>query len=711
MFSSTKRLIFTLIMGAVVLNSCVKEITDDLDDLQTADDIQDWIFPFINSDIQLEDLDSNNLKVYPDGSVYYTSIIDSVMMVEPDDIFDLPSSQSISAQTFLLDGVNTKAYSETRVSSLLSILSNDFSLWSSLASINGTLATVPSFTGSNLGSQSLPQFTEFTTITYDNGFLDITVSNTSNIPVENVTLQFKNVISGANLGTVFFASIPATSNATEQLNMSGKTIESFIEFDVLTLESPGTAGPVVADFASPFSIEVSSTNNMVVNNAVAEFNQPIFDFSFYYELTDNGGTPLSQELTEIKIKSGKLIYVISSDISAPMGLSAEFSESFDANGSPLKIDTIPLPQIPYTFVDSIDLAGTTFDLTKDPFNPYNRLPLRFMPSYFFPTFQNQFDKTDQFTISLLATNVEYEHVKGRFGLDTVNIPTNTVTWEDDDVLGNVSGNIEFEGSRLNFITYTNVGADYNASIQGAVTNVDGNFLAMNLTQEMEFSGPVVSEFGNVATDNFIYDETNSNADEIISFLPNTMVTQGVLYTNKPNPARECFINDEAFMRVDLELETPLHFTADTLFFTDTVGYDNVDFEDLKDIDTNKFITDIFLHMDVVNDFPVDIGATISIIDSVDETTDTLLRVVPYNDVIQGAKVDANGTTIESNDYNHIIKLSKEDRIALVNGDKILVHVDLLTSKYNTTSPFVKLNKDDHFKLNLSVEVQNHIPVE
>lgn len=65
----------------------------------------------------------------------------------------------------------------------------------------------------------------------------------------------------------------------------------------------------------------------------------------------------------------------------------------------------------------------------------------------------------------------------------------------------------------------------------------------------------------------------------------------------------------------------------------------------------------------------------------------------------------------STKYKTIIELSKEDRIALVNGDKVLVKVNLLTSKYNSTTPFVKFKSDDHFKLNLSVEVQNHIPVE
>lgn len=712
MFSSTKRLIFTLIMGALVLNSCVKEITDDLDDLQTADDIQNWIFPFINSDIQLEDLDSTNLKVYPDGTVYYSSIVDSVMVVEASDIFDLPSTQQISQQPFVFDPVNTRAYTRTSVTTLVSILSNDPAVWSTLSPINGTVATIPSFSTTNVGTYFLPPFQEFTNITYDNGSLDIKISNSSNIPLTNVTLRFENTVGGQDLGTVVFANVPAAGSATEQLDMSGKTIENSIHYDVLTIESPGTTGPVVADFGSPFSVEVSSTDNMAVNNALASFNDPIFDFTFFYELTDDLGVPLSEEITEVKIKSGTLIYYISSDVSAAMRIDGELVGSINSDGQP---DSLYAEVIagPFNFTDSVDLAGTVLDLTGDPINPFNRIPVKFTPSHYFsgPSIHNPFDKTDQINVTLWALNVELEYAKGRFGLDTVAIPTNTIDWEDDDVLGNVSGNVEIEGAKLNFITYTNVGADYSAAVIGAVTDVDGNFLSMNLAQEMEFSGPTIPDFGNTIQDNFIYDNTNSNADELISFLPNTMTTQGVLYVNKNNLNRECYIDEDAFMRVDLEIETPLNFTADTLFFTDTVNYDNEDFEDLKDIDTNKFITNMFLHLDVVNDFPVDIAAVISIIDSVDATTDTLMRVIPYDDVIQGAKVDANGTTIESNVYNHVIPISKDDRLALVDGDRILVRVNLLTSKYNSTSPFVKLKVDDHFKMNLSVEVENHIPVE
>lgn len=710
MFSSTKRLIFTLIMGAVVLNSCVKDITDDLDDLQTADDTQDWIFPFINSDIQLEDIDSTNIKVYPDGTVYYSSIADSVIIIEPEDIFDLPSSQQVSAQQFTFDNVNTAQYTETKLSTLQAVLSNDAALWATLLPLNNTLTTIPSFAATNLGLEVLPPFSEFNYITYDNGMLDVKVSNTSNIPLTNVTLKFSNVITGEDLGTVFYPTIDPAGSATQQLNMAGKTIRNLIQYEVLTLESPGTTSAVVADFGSPLSVEVASTINMAVNTARAEFNDPIFDFSFFYELKDDAGNPLDQELTEIKLKSGTLQYFITANVTSAMNLIGEISGSTGPGGT-IKLDTHQIPSLgPQVIVDSVDLAGYTIDLTEDPFNPFNKFRVKFSPNHFFPGL-NEFDKADQFSMTFLATNVEFEYVRGRFGLDSLNIPINTVDWEDDDVFGNISGNVEIENSKINFISHTNIGADYSADLIGIVTDVNSDVLNMQFNQSLEISGPNIPDFGNSVMDNFVYDQTNSNADEVISFLPNSMTTTGKMYLNKNNPNRECYINDEAFMRMDVEFETPLHLIADTLFYTDTVSYDNEDFEDLKDLDTNKFITSIFLHMYVENDFPLDVWTTLSIIDSVDATTDTLLHEITYDDVIKGAKVDANGVTIEPEIYKEVLELSKEDRIALVNGDKILVHVNVLTSQYNATTPFVKLKADDHFKLNLSVHVENHIPVE
>ncbi len=704
MFSSTKRLVFTLILGSAVLNSCVKDLTDDLDDLQTADDTQNWIFPFINSDIQLEDVDSTNIKVYPDGTVYYSNTEDSVIIIEPKEIFDLPRTQQISLQQFTFSGVNTLPYSETKLSTLQAILSSDAAIWSILGPLNATSAIIPPFAGTNLGFQVLPSFSEFDFINYDNGLLDVKITNSSNIPLSNVTLRFTNTFTGQNLGTVFYPTVVSGGNATQQLNLSGKTIQSSIRYEVLTLESPGTSSAVTADFGSPLAVEVSSTNNMTVNTANAEFQDPIFDFSFFYELKDDAGNPLTQEITEVKLKSGTLQYLINANVTSAMNLNGEIpgtSASF----------THQVPSIgPQTIVDSIPLAGITFDLTQDSFNPYNRLRVKFSPNYFFPG-KNAFNKNDQFSITLLATNIQYEHVIGRFGLDSVNIPIHTANWVENDVFGNISGNVEIKESRINFISHTNIGADYTADLLGLVSNADGNTLNMDLNQDLDVSGPTTPDFGTTTTDNFVYDQTNSNADDIISFLPISMTTTGKLYLNKNNPNRECYINDEAFLRMDVEFETPLHLKADTLFFVDTVGYDNTDFEDLKNIDTNKFITDIRLHTYIQNDFPVDISATLSIIDSVDATTDTLMHVIPYENVIQGAKVDANGVTIEPEIYKNVLTLSKEDRIALVNGDKILVNVTLLTSKYNSTTPFVKLKADDHFKLNLSVEVENHIPVE
>lgn len=706
MFSSTKRLIFILIMGAAVLNSCVKDITDDIDDLQTADDIQNWIFPFINSDIQLEDLDSNNIKVYPDGTVYYTTDSDSAIVVDANNIFTLSPIQQVDNQEFFFNGVNTLPYDETKVSTLQSILgTGDPGLWATLSPLNGTASPVPPFAASNLGTQILPAFTTFDYITYDNGNLDVTISNGSNIPLSNIALRFTNVL-GGNLGTVLFPTLAAGGSETVQLNMAGRTIRSLVQYEILTLESPGIASPGIVDFGSPLAVELSSTDNMVVNTARSEFNSPIFDFSFFYELKDENGNPLDEEITEIEFKSGRLLFLITTNLTSSVILEGQIEGS-----APLAtISNEFAGLIPDSRNDTIELAGRRFDLTLDPFNPFNRIPIKFSPRHYFAGLNN-FNKNDRITVTVLAQDIEFKEVIGRFGVDSLNIPLHTIDWKDNDILGNISGNVQVQGAKLNFHTRTNIGADYSADLNGAVTDINGNLLPAEFNQELTFTGPAVPQFGTTTTDVFTYDQSNSNADDIVSFLPNTMTTAGTFHINKNNPNRMCYLNDEAFMQIDLEMEMPLNLIADTLFFIDTVRYENEDFDDLRDIDTAKFVNSMFLHMYIQNDFPVNIGTTLSIVDSVDETTDSLLTVIDYGTVIDGAKVDAAGETIESTIYKHVIELTKEERIALVNGDKILVDVRLLTSKFNSTAPFVKLKADDHFKLNLSVEVQNHIPVE
>lgn len=711
MFSSTKRLIFTLVMGAVVLNSCVKEITDDLDDLQTADDTQDWIFPFINSDIQLEDLDSNNIKVYPDGTVYYTSVVDSIMNINIDDIFVLPSNQQLSVQNFSFSGVNTAAYSENLDVALQNVLSNDFSVWSMLAPINNSTSTVPAFSANNLGYQIMPTFTSFEYITYDNGLLDVTFTNSSNIPLSNITLELSNVFTGEVLGTVFYPLVDPGNNATQQIGMVGKTIRSLIRYRVQSMSSPGVSTPIAVDFSMPFNVEISSTDAMEVNLANATFNNPIFDFTFFYELKDNLGAPLDQEITKIKIKSGTLQYLISTPaLSTAINLETEALGSNHIDSGTFKFENQIPGLVPYSISKTKDLAGYSFDLTQDPFNPFNRVPLKFQPSHIFPNL-NKFNKNDNLSISVLLQDIEFEYVIGRFGTDTITIPQHTVDWQDDDIFSNISGNMQTKGARINFLSKTNIGADYSADLLGYVQDVNQVPFSINFNQQLELIGPTTPEFGTTVFDVFSYDETNSNSDDVISSFPYSMTTAGTMYLNANNPNRECYYNDEAFMQIDVELETPFHLYADSVFYIDTVSYENEDFDDIRDMDTAKFVNSVFLHMYIENDFPVGIGTSISIIDSIDATTDSLLREIDYDGVIQGAKVDANGVTIQPTKYKHIIELSKDDRIALVNGDKVLVNIKLLTSKYNATTPFVRLKDDDHFKLNLSVEIQNHIPVE
>jgi len=707
MFTNTKRLIFSLILGAVFLNSCVKELTDDIDDLQTGDYVQNWIFPLINSDIQMTDLDTANIKVYSDGTVYYTSQVDSVVMINVDSIFQLSPSQA-DTQTFQFENVNTKAFSDSNSSSLASILLTNPTLGNPLvAQLNTVTNAAPVLEGA-FGTHNFSVINEIGQVLYSEGLMDVKIDNQSNIPLTNVKLRLRNSVSGIAIGTVFYPFVDANSTEIQQINMAGKTLQESVEYDIETLSSPGTTTPVLVNLLQPLKVTISSNTSMYVDQGFAMFDQPMFDFNFHFEIKDENGNPLSEEITEVKLKAGTLRYVIQSFLSAPIEMKNEIVGSTDGT-NPLTFSEF-YSSGPDIAFKNIPLAGYTYDLTNNPAQLFNNITVNFAPEHSVSIIKNNFNSRDSMIVRFTASDLEYEFIKGRFGQTSFNIDSNFVEW-DDEIFPKISGNLQVKDSKINLHSKTNMGIDFGGTLFGHVIDVNANTLDMNFTAPYELNGPEITEFGQIKQDVFVYDNSNSNCDELVSFLPNSMNAGSDVTTNLSTPNRECFITDEGFAQIDVEFETPLHFIADTLFYTDTVSYDNEDLKDIADLDTSKFINSMFLHLYVKNDIPLNIEATISVIDSISETKDSLLTTITYPEIIQAADVDADGNTIGTKTFKTVLELSKEQRIFIENADKLLIRAGAITAKNNGNSPYVRIKEDDHFIMNVSVEIQNHIPVE
>lgn len=708
MFSNTKRLIFSLILSGVFLNSCVKDLTDDIDDLQTGDYTQNWIFPLINSDIQMTDLDTANIKVYSDGTVYYTSTVDSVFTIGADSIFDLNANQQLNRQGFKFENVNTADFSKVKSSPLSFILGQNFPLGNSLLSQSGTIANANPVAEGSFGTHNFPVINEITNVTYNSGLMDVNVFNGTNIPLTNVKLKLRNLLTGDVLGTVLYPSVDANSNVTQQINMGGKTLLKNVEFEIETLSSPGTSSPIVVNLSAPFEVKISSTPSMIVNTGTADFKQPIFDFNYHFEILDKDNLPLSEEITRVKLKQGVLKINMLSKLSAPMEFSNEIVGSTNGTDTIKFSDSFPIGNGFKS--QNISLAGYIFDLTQNPAQPFNHITLNFAPKHIVSTINNVFNASDSIVILVSAEDLEYEYVFGRFGQQEFTLDSNLVSW-DDEIFSNVSGNVQIKDSKINLHTQTNIGVELGGDIFGHVIDVDENTLDVDFMTPFTIEGPQITQFGNSVIEEYVYDQSNSNSDEIISFLPNSMLASGTFKTNLSNPNRECFVTDDGYAVVDVEFETPLHFKADTLYYSDTLYYDNEDLKDIADIDTSKFVNSVFLHLYMENQIPLNVNAQILVVDSLTPTKDSLLTVINYPKVIEAAEVDASGITVNSNVQKQILELSKEQRIFLENADKIVIKVGAITAKVAGNSPFVKIMEDDHFILNLSIEVQNHIPVE
>ncbi|MGB0883666.1 MAG: hypothetical protein ACPG4W_00370 [Flavobacteriales bacterium] len=708
-----KRFCFISALG-LLSASCIKDITDDLDDLSTSNDQQHWIFPILKSDIIIPDFNKDNeteLKVYADGTVYYTAYLDSAFMIKADSIYTIPNQDTIE-HTFNYEGVRMKAFSNSKVLTLQGYFNENPSAASPITSLNGTNSTYPAVTPANYGTHTFPSIDVIDRLAFNAGFLEVQLQNNSDLILSNVTIEFRNTFDNTVVGQANFSTIDSNSTELTNLNLSGKTLRSDLEYEIVSMGFDGATSPIDINTNQALVLSLSDGENISIDEGRAIFNAPFVEYDIMYELKDADGNPLAEELYEIELKSGNLHYEIYSESTTNFVFNGSATNSTSTNGEFKFSESMNSGTVTVTGTNS--MAGYTYDLTTNTSQPYNTLAFRIGPA-FLGTLQGQimqnFDSKNLMKIKLYPTDLEFRYLRGKIGQKSFPYDQTVTEW-DEDLMSKISGSVDFQETKIHLITKTDIGVDLALKPKGYVLNHAGDLLPMNFDTSGKLDGPEISEEGLVITSQHTYDNTSSNSDSILSHLPTTFASFGECFIN-PNPSanRECFVYDDGFIQGDLEVEIPLILSADTLFYTDSISYKKEDLEDLKDIDDEKILETISIHLYIDNGLPLGLELSMDLLDSVSADSNTYLTTINYDEVITPAPVDVNGNKTGTSEFESIIELTKAQRIALVNGNKVALKVKAITSQIDGNSPFVKVTKDDHLLMNVSVEVENYIPVE
>ena len=119
---------------------------------------------------------------------------------------------------------------------------NDATLVSFFENANGTNVPIPSFNENFNFEQAIPPFYNYTSVTYSNGLLKVSITNNFFFDIEELEVEIYDEGNGQTLGTLNFNSVAVGETIADELDLSGKTVSN--EFKVIWKKSIHRVRPI-----------------------------------------------------------------------------------------------------------------------------------------------------------------------------------------------------------------------------------------------------------------------------------------------------------------------------------------------------------------------------------------------------------------------------------------------------------------------------------
>ncbi len=464
----------------------------------------------------------------------------------------------------------------------------------------------------------------FQTMTLSEGYIDINIENNLPIDITNLVFQMINSEGGDELILDTFDIIASGTTETKTVSLAGKTVKGSLIGNILNMDSPGSLGNIVTINYADAIINKIKVYDLVPYSATAIFpKQNLLDKGdkIYFELNEVA-------LNEIIIREGILSIDAYNTVEDPVyftyslpGLISNQGDTFRVSGT---IDAAINGQASVLHLVH-QIEGYELDLRgAGPIERLYNMDLNGNGAIDEDTINTIFVKAlagidstgnlislsleDSFIFHSALTDLIPEYGNGFLGRDTfASSGTDTITifrdlldgdisLEDALITLEVSNQIGINaGLFIDDLSADNTVSNESESLE--TTGIENPFLFTKPVDPLSLSTPV-----DPVVKRYTLDNTNSNANNLISILPDIISHDIAFYIN-PNmepPAIGTgtdFIYYDSEMRAKLDLEIPLSLIAQNLVLSDT-------FDILVDETSIEKIDNGTLYLHVVNYFPL-----------------------------------------------------------------------------------------------------------
>ena len=620
--------------------------------------------------------------IYDDNTTYKLIVAqDSVFGISVDDLITLPAQSPASSSI----SMGTIGVSNVSVNSAITLgtVANNANLTVISAAHNMT-APFPAINESNLGVYGGGGFGTFSSASFSNGSLDLSLTNNWPVPVTvNIDLVDK-TNNNATILTYVLSNVPAGGSSTANGDLTGKTLPNNIGFSITSLVS-GSSSSALIDTTDALELQINSQNLEVYSAVTQITTQDISSDTQYVDLSTGG----SEELRELRFQTASFDFEFTSSLAEDMELTLGFPGS-DKNG--FEVDTVITIASGVTTSGSINLDNTILDLTTDPSQPHSKLPVAVSAKLIGSGNLVTVDSSDALAMQFEMTNLQFGHMKGFFGTQQIAIDPGNVPLSID-FLENFNGSISFSEPSISMDITNSIGLpielalDFSSFTGGSAFPLNGP----------DYILPFPTALGATETGTLVFDNTNSQIVDVFT-LPKDSISYGGSVNINPDTATygtSNFVTNSSAISGNLLMELPFAITASGLTFGDTLA---------QNLNLTSSVPDSFevegvtLHM--LNTTTLPLNATVelkfydenwSLVHS--ETVALLTSGVPNSD---GIVVAANAVSTE-------LALDGAALEAVLSSSAIIAEASMET--YDGGSTPVKLRTDATIGIALGIDLK------
>ena len=654
--------------------------TDDFKDFGDATVVQEGIFAFPVGTVNftLADVLANdtNLTIGNDNSIK--------LIYREDHFFNLSAAKMLEDLTGEIDETFTHTSQIGKVafndiSKMHKIVFgnmlddfNDLILANYIQSGEGTMAVIPAFEESINEIEELPAFTDFTSLSIENGYMSLEVTNNLFFDVEDLSISIIDAGNNQVVGLFQFNYLTVGQSETVEIGLAGKNISNQFKVALSTLKSPGTGSQqVLIDLSKQLDFEFS-VSDITLDQGIVNLPPSILTSD---EITFEFTTSNDERIKSIRFNGAQLAYSISSEIQSDILIKLMFPAITINNIPVIKELSISPTGNSSPVTGTLDFSNSLWELDQDADQDYNRLKVVYEVSM--PNGSNgqlAFSSEDEVAISFTMNNLEVEEAVGYFGFRQELFEENTFDLGFNlSIFADQSDPILFSDPEMRIEIHNSFGIPLIGEFNATAFGLFGNEANLN-PPKIVINYPDMSEMGQFSPTVFVINKNNSDIVNMLSVYPSYLNYSGSATINPNNdPSKVNFILSTSELDVSVEFGLPFKFSAESLVHRDTsiaadLGLEKGGFT-IEDIDSAE--------LKIVYDNGMPLKSTINLIALSATGEET---IVVENVQFEAADADASGR-VPSNGTVHgevFILLTSDQLLSLNKADKYIYEIILKT---------------------------------